>query len=78
MLAIPLKRAFYLEKGDGGDSEGRSGDGVKTGAKKKREAEKRAKKEKGTEAYLTTFGARISKGDDIFKPIRDDSGSGRK
>ena len=25
MLAIPLKRAFYLEKGDGGDSEGRSG-----------------------------------------------------
>ena len=27
MLAIPLKRAFYLEKGDGGDSEGRSGGG---------------------------------------------------
>ena len=46
--------------------------------KKKREAEKRAKKEKGREAYLTTFGARISKGDDMFKPIRDDSGSGRK
>ena len=40
--------------------------------------EKRAKKEKGREAYLTTFGARISKGDDMFKPIRDDSGSGRK
>ena len=27
MLAIPLKRAFYLEEGDGGDSEGRSGGG---------------------------------------------------
>ena len=29
MLAIPLKRAFYLEKGGGEDSDGRSGGGKK-------------------------------------------------
>ena len=45
MLAIPLKRAFYLEKRGGEDSDGRSGGGKK----KTEKSEKRAEKEKGRE-----------------------------
>ena len=54
MLAIPLKKAFYLEKRGGEDSDGRSGGGKKKQRKvrkecKRRQGEKRGKKKK-TEA----------------------------
>ena len=41
MLAIPLKKAFYLEKRGGEDSDGRSGGGKRKG-KKTEKSEKRA------------------------------------
>ena len=49
MLAIPLRRAFYLEKRGGEDSDGRSGGGEKKERKvrkerKRRKGEKRKKK----------------------------------
>ena len=52
MLAIPLKRAFYLEKRGGEDSDGRSGGGKKKQRKvrkerKRRKGEKRKKKKNG-------------------------------
>ena len=46
MLAIPLRRAFYLEKRGGEDSDGRSGG---EGKKKTEKSEKRTEKEKGRE-----------------------------
>ena len=50
MLAIPLKKAFYLEKRGGEDSDGRSGGGKK----KTEKSEKRAEKEKGREKEKKT------------------------
>ena len=50
MLAIPLKKAFYLEKRGGEDSDGRSGE-KKKGRKerKRRKGEKRKKKKEAGE-----------------------------
>ena len=44
MLAIPLKKAFYLEKRGGEDSDGRSGEKKKRKERKRRKGEKRKKK----------------------------------
>lgn len=49
MLAIPLKKAFYLEKRGGEDSDGRSGGEGTKKQKKTEKHEKRAEKEKGRE-----------------------------